>query len=200
MGRVFSRRLPRRRSVATALAAAAALPAAALVAACGDELVGEGAEQATPVLAAAQPLETADGTAKTQRPTEPALLAVSGVRVDTHEGFDRVVLDLAGDGDPGWFMDYTATPMQATVGKPLTVSGNAFLNVNVDGTTHPAELGLDSHVPVSVAGSTGNVVDVAVGGTSEGRSQIVVGLRSEAPYSVQLLQDPKRLVVDIVQS
>ena len=36
-------------------------------------------------------------------------------------------------------------------------------------------------------------------GTYEGRSQVVVGLRSELPYSVQVLKDPTRIVVDIVQ-
>ena len=62
-----------------------------------------------------QPLGTADPSPKTHRPSEPAHLAVAGVRVGNHEGFDRVVVDLTGDGDPGWFVDYTATPMQADV-------------------------------------------------------------------------------------
>ncbi|WP_066529738.1 AMIN-like domain-containing (lipo)protein [Corynebacterium bouchesdurhonense] len=149
---------------------------------------------------ALRPLGTADAAAKTQRPSEPAQLAVAGVRVGNHEGFDRVVLDLVGDGEPGWFVDYTPTPMRATVGKALPVSGNAFLSINVDGTVYPFELGLDSEVPVESAGNTGNIVDVVHGGTHEGRSQVVVGLRSETPYSVQVLQDPKRLVVDILQA
>lgn len=149
---------------------------------------------------ALRPLGTADAAAKTQRPSEPAQLAVAGVRVGNHEGFDRVVLDLVGDGEPGWFVDYTPTPMRATVGKALPVSGNAFLSINVDGTVYPFELGLDPQVPVETAGNTGNIVDVVHGGTHEGRSQIVVGLRSETPYSVQVLQDPKRLVVDILQA
>ena len=147
-----------------------------------------------------QPLGTADPSPKTHRPSEPAHLAVAGVRVGNHEGFDRVVVDLAGDGDPGWFVDYTATPMQADVGRALKVSGNTFLNINVDGTVYPSELGMDKDVPVEKAAPTGNIVDVVSAGTYEGRSQIVVGLRSEAPYSVEVLEDPKRLVIDIVQS
>ena len=37
-------------------------------------------------------------------------------------------------------------------------------------------------------------------GTYEGRSRVVVGLGSDLPYSVQILEHPLRLVVDIVQS
>ena len=126
-------------------------------------------------------------------------MAVAGVRVGAHEGFDRVVVDLEGKGTPGWFVDYTSTPMQETTGQPLKVAGNAFLNINVDGTVYPFELGKDNDVPVTMAGDTGNVIDVISAGTYEGRSQIVVGLRSELPYSVQVLENPKRVVVDIVQ-
>lgn len=147
----------------------------------------------------AQPLGTADPAPKTQRPSVPSRLAVVGVRVGAHEGFDRVVVDLEGDGDPGWFADYTSTPMQETVGQPLQVAGNSFLNINVDGTVYPFELGKDNNVPVTMAGDTGNVIDVISAGTYEGRSQIVVGLRSELPYSVQVLENPTRVVVDIVQ-
>ena len=146
-----------------------------------------------------QPLGTADPAPKTQRPSEPSRLAVVGVRVGAHEGFDRVVVDLEGDGDPGWFVGYTSTPMQETVGQPLQVAGNSFLNINVDGTVYPFELGKDNDVPVTMAGDTGNVIDVISAGTYEGRSQVVVGLRSELPYSVQVLEHPTRVVVDIVQ-
>lgn len=134
---------------------------------------------------------------ESRRPSEPAQLAVAGVHVDHHEGFDRVVVNLAGDGDPGWFVDYTTTPMQVAVGKPLPVGGETFLNINVDGTVHPGEFGVDTADLVQVASPSENVVEVVNGGTSEGRSQIVVGLRGEAPYSVQVLDNPKRLVVDI---
>lgn len=148
----------------------------------------------------AQPLGTADPSPKSLRPSAPSELVVTGVRVGAHEGFDRVVVDLEGTGKPGWFVDYTSTPMQETVGQPLKVAGNAFLNINVDGTVYPFELGKDSEVPVKMAGDTGNVIDVISAGTYEGRSQIVVGLRSALPYSVQVLEDPKRVVVDIVQN
>lgn len=155
-----------------------------------------GAASTTSVL---KPLGSADPSPKTQRPSEPSQLAVAGVRVGNHDGFDRVVVDLAGDGEPGWFVDFTQTPLQATTGRPLPVTGSAFLNINVDGTVHPGELGLGEQSGVEHLSPTSNIVDVASGGTYAGRSQIVVGLRAEAPYSVQVLENPQRLVIDIVQ-
>ena len=138
---------------------------------------------------------------ESQRPSEPAQLAISGVRVDSHNSadgvVDRIEMDLAGDGEPGWFVDYTATPMKISVGKPLTMDGQVFLNINVDGTIHPGEIGVDTTELVQMANPSENVVAVVNGGTSEGRSQIVVGLHNKAPYSVQMLENPKRLVIDI---
>lgn len=171
--------------------------AVAVLAACAP-LPSAGPAPTGTKVAVLKPLGTADAAPKTQRPSEPTQLAVAGVRVGNHEGFDRVVVDLAGDGDPGWFVDYTPSP--ASIGKPLAVSGNAYLNINIDGTVNPVELGLATTTPpIQHASDTGNVIDVVCAGTYEGRTQVVVGLRSAAPYSVQVLEDPKRLVVDIVQ-
>ena len=147
----------------------------------------------------ASPLGTPDSSPKTKRPDEPAQLVVTGIRVGSHQRFDRVVLDLGGSGSPGWYVTYVPTPMQATVGRPLDVRGSAFLNINVDGTVYPFEAGVDT-VPVDTSGASGNVVDVVNAGTYEGRSQVVVGLRSAKPYSVQVLENPTRLVVDILKS
>ena len=152
--------------------------------------------QASPVLAGVS-RERADFSPETQRPSEPAQLAVVGVRVDSHDGVDRIVVDLDGAGEPGWFVDYVDTPMQVAAGKPLAVSGDAFLNINVDGTVHPAELGVTDTIPVTLAASSSSVVEVVSGGTSEGRTQLVVGLERKVPYTVRVLENPKRLVLEL---
>ncbi|WP_040421439.1 hypothetical protein [Corynebacterium timonense] len=145
------------------------------------------------------PLGTPDAAPKTMRPVEPTELAVTGVRVGSHKAFDRVVVDLAGTGTPGWYVDYVPSPMEEATGRPLNVVGSAFLNIYIDGTIYPFELGLGP-VPVDTSGGSTNIVDVLNVGTSEGRSQVVVGLRSEKPFSVQVLDNPTRLVVDILKS
>ena len=64
------------------------------------------------------PLGNANTTVKTQRPEAPSQLMVVNVRVGSHEGFDRVVFDLVGSGEPGWFIDYTNKPSQQGSGTP----------------------------------------------------------------------------------
>ncbi|MCT1413831.1 AMIN domain-containing protein [Corynebacterium sanguinis] len=141
-----------------------------------------------------------DKSPKTQRPAEPSHFAVSAITIDSHSGFDRLVVDFEGTGEPGWFVNYVSAPLQETAGKPIKVAGSSYLNINIDGTISRPEAGLDATTPIDISASSSNVVDVVYAGTYEGRTQIVVGLRSTLPYSVQLLDDPTRLVVDISTS
>lgn len=145
------------------------------------------------------PLGDADTTRKTLRPEAPAQLVVSNVRVGSHAGFDRVIFDLSGAGDPGWFMDYTDNPVQQGSGKPISHHGDVALNVNIDGTTYPFELGMDDPQIGTVQGA-GSVAEVISAGTFEGRSQFIISLDSQLPYSVEVLEDPSRVVIDILQT
>ncbi len=142
------------------------------------------------------PLGEGDVALKTARPAAPSLLVVESVRVAAHEGFDRIVFDLAGDGEPGWFIDYTTAPTQQGSGNPVEFPGSVALNVNIDGTAYPFELGIEDPRIGTVAGS-GNVTQVQAVGTFEGRSQFIIGLKEKLPYSVAVLHDPHRLVIDV---
>lgn len=144
-------------------------------------------------------LKEADVTRKTARPDAPAQLLVESVRVASHEGFDRVVFDLVGDGEPGWFIDYTTTPAQQGSGNTIPFEGNAALNVNIDGTAYPFELNREDPLIGTVPGA-GNITQVISAGTFEGHSQFVVCVEEERPYSVDVLHDPHRLVIDILHS
>src|SRR5699024_7969802 len=115
----------------------------------------------------AAPLGEGDVALKTARPAAPSMLLVESVRVAGHEGFDRVVFDLAGDGEPGWFIDYTTSPKQQGSGSPVEFPGSVALNVNIDGTAYPFELGLEAPRIGTVAGS-GNITQVQAVGTFEG--------------------------------
>ncbi|QPK83610.1 hypothetical protein G7Y29_02010 [Corynebacterium qintianiae] len=169
---------------------AAACVAAAAVSACS---AGYSGDTVTAKVGGVQ--HAMDQSPKTQRPDAPAHLTVSGITMESHSGFDRLVIELDGTGTPGWFVDYVASPMQETTGKPITITGNAHLNVKIDGTVNGAE-----ETPIDISTSSSNVVDLVNAGTYDGRTQIVVGLRAALPYSVQLLDDPTRLVIDISKS
>ncbi|MDO5031234.1 hypothetical protein [Corynebacterium sp.] len=144
------------------------------------------------------PLGSANLDLKTLRPAVPSQLVVTDVRVGKHEGFERVVFEFVGDGSPGWFIDYTESPAQQGSGTPIKHGGSTALNVNIDGTTYPFELGMEDPHIGTVKGDGGAVTEVTPAGTFEGRSQFVIGMAERHAYSVEVLTGPTRLVIDIL--
>lgn len=144
------------------------------------------------------PLGSADTAMKTLRPAAPSQLVVTQVRVSSHEGFDRAVFEMTGQGSPGWFIDYTDRPTQQGSGSSVDYQGAIALNVNIDGTTYPFDLGMEDPGLSRVAGS-GHITEVIPAATFEGRSQFIIGLDGRLPYAVQVLEDPPRVVVDVLK-
>ena len=144
-----------------------------------------------------RPLGTPATASETRSPVweEPAPL-VTGVRVGLHENYTRVVYDMIGNGEPGWFSGYIDQPYQDGSGFPVDVAGNAFLMINITGTTYPFEHDHEG-MPVGAVPGVGVVHEVNNTGTFEGHTLTYIGLEAELPYSVTVLHDPLRLVVDI---
>lgn len=122
-------------------------------------------------------------------------LMVTGVRVASHDGFDRVVFDLTGTGTPGWFTTYTETPSQQGSGHPIDYDGAIALQVGVDGTPYPFDLGTEMPELGTTPGA-GNVTEVTYSSLFEARTEFVIGVTEKMPYSVNALSDPTRLVID----
>lgn len=122
------------------------------------------------------------------------------VRAGTHEGFDRVVVDLTGIGDPGWRAAWTTDPVLDGSGAPSDVAGDSVLEVRLTGMAYPPPgsdvyaqgvYGLDTH-------TLGRVVEVQRTTPFEGMLQVFVGVSGDPlPYRVFVLEDPLRLVVDV---
>ena len=91
---------------------------------------GSGSSETTPPApdAGMRSLGSANTNLKTQRPGAPAQLVVTNVRVGTHEGFERIVFEFHGSGDPGWFIDYSDSPTQQGSGSPVEYTGDTALN------------------------------------------------------------------------
>ncbi len=122
-------------------------------------------------------------------------LVLTDVRVGHHSGFDRVVLDLEGEGTPGWSVEYVDRARLEGSGERVRVAGESVLQVVASGTTWPGEGYYDG--PRRTAGA-GAVSEVVVGGTFEGYTQVFVGLSGDpARFEVTALDDPTRLVVDV---
>lgn len=141
----------------------------------------------------------ADLALKTARPDTPAQLMVESVQVASHDGFDRVVFTLVGSGEPGWFTDYTTDPTQQGSGNSVPFEGAVALNVHIDGTTYPFELNREDPRIGTVVGA-GHITQVISAGTFEGHSQFVIGLKEKLPYSVEVLQEPHRVVIDVMHA
>lgn len=124
-------------------------------------------------------------------------LVPTGVRVGAHDGFTRVVIDLDGEGAPGWFTSFTDRPVQQASSKAVEVQGNAFLNLGIEGTPWPStpELKEKFMEPGATPGA-GVVSEVNYTTTFEAQTQLIIGLEKKTLYSVTYLQDPSRLVID----
>jgi hypothetical protein len=135
----------------------------------------------------------------TSAPSSGALLSATNLRFGVHDGYDRLVLDVSGDGDPGWRAEYVDTPTGQASGEPFDLDGNAFLTIYVQGMIYPGEPGsVPYEGPDAITPASGGVIrEVVVGGVFEGTQQIVVGLDSEEPFRVYLLEDPTRIVLDV---
>lgn len=142
------------------------------------------------------PFSTDDVQAYPGQGTE---LIISDVRVGAHEGFDRVVFEFSGPGAPGYAAGYTPEPLQLASGYPIEVAGNAFLEVRIQGTP----MGLTSpyseliHTGPMAGKAAGNVLGITHGGVFEADTQYFIGLDSQRPYNLYVLDNPTRVVVDI---
>ena len=121
----------------------------------------------------------------------------TGVRVGAHDGFTRVVIDMEGEGEPGWFTSYTDSPAQQASGKPVEVQGNAFLNLGIEGTPWPSTPELkEKYMQPGTTPGAGVVSAVNYTTTFEAQTQLIIGLVKKTAYSVAYLKDPSRVVID----
>jgi hypothetical protein len=125
------------------------------------------------------------------------------VRVAQHDGFDRVVLEFAGTGAPGWSAQYVRTPRADGSGEVVDVHGDHVLQASVSGVVirssypkTPEDFydGSRHYTPQD----GGRVSDVDVGGAFEGTMQLFLGVSGgKVPFRIFALTDPSRLVIDV---
>ncbi|MCW2536043.1 MAG: uncharacterized protein JWQ26_1742 [Modestobacter sp.] len=203
------------------MAGAVLFPALSVLAGCGGDTAtdpvassaaatGSGAaeESATPTSAAAGTSAAdsgspfpADVRPDTAEPVDPAGLTVTELRAGAHDGFDRVVFELAGQGTPGWDVEYVDSATAEGTGAPIDLAGPVYLRVVLQGTSYPYESGSTevTRGPVAVDG-TSTVTGAFYDGTFEGQSLAYVGVRAQAPFRVYALDGPTRIVVEVATS
>ncbi|WP_049155440.1 AMIN-like domain-containing (lipo)protein [Corynebacterium aurimucosum] len=166
-----------------------------------EEMASEdsGAQSSSEAMTAAQfaGMGTAALDNRHHMPERLGDLTPTTVCVGAHNGFTRVVIDLEGNGEPGWFTTYTDSPTQQASGYPVEAEGNAFLDVGIEGTPWPSTPELEErHIQQGTTPGTGVVSEVVYTSSFESQSQFIIGLQKRTPYSVTFLEDPKRLVLD----
>ncbi|PFG43738.1 hypothetical protein ATJ88_2445 [Isoptericola jiangsuensis] len=185
----------------TTLAAAAVL----LLAACGGTDLpgyGSGVDPTGPAASASSRGPAQDGftdpaEVAEAEPGGAMLLTVTDVRVEEHDGFDRVVLLLDGDGSPSWRVGHVDAALDPGTGEPVAVDGDAVLEVALTGTAMPMDSGVTEYGGDPVDGPGGAVEQVVYGFVYEGTTSVFVGVTDERPFRVEVQEDPPAVTVDV---
>ncbi|MGY1724668.1 AMIN-like domain-containing (lipo)protein [Blastococcus sp. SYSU DS0533] len=178
-------------------------------------LTGCGADEAPP--ADAGPTASATATPDVEEVVEPVgegstdesvavgdgpAVTLTDVRLAAHGRFDRVVFELAGEGEAGWRVAWTDDPRAQGSGAPVQVPEDAVLGITLSNIALPGDApdgvapwGGASRLTVADAA----VLDALVEDTlSEGRYSFFAGLDARRPFAVAALDSPQRIVVDLL--
>ncbi|CCG02961.1 AMIN-like domain-containing (lipo)protein [Blastococcus saxobsidens] len=159
-----------------------------------DEPSDDGSEALEPVGAG----DTAESVAQGNGPP----VALTDVRLAAHEGFDRIVFEVAGEGEAGWEIGYTDEPRAQGSGAPVEVPGDAVLGITLTNIALPGDAPEDVQpwegaAQLTAAGAA--VLDTLVEDTLfEGRYTFFAGLDRQRPFAVGSLPSPQRIVVDVL--
>jgi hypothetical protein len=129
-------------------------------------------------------------------------VTVTDVRLAAHDGFDRIVFELAGEGEAGWRVAYTGDARSQGSGAEVEVPGDAVLGITLTNIALPGDAPADAE-PWEGAGrltvADAAVLDALVEDTQfEGRYSFFAGLDARRPFAVAPLSSPQRIVIDLL--
>lgn len=127
---------------------------------------------------------------------------LTDVRIGDHEGFVRVVLDFTGDGVPTYEVGYATPPFAGGgSGEEVPVLGSAYLKVRVmPGIRFDPNSGTLVYTgDTTLVPELDPIVEIQFIDDFESTMEWVVGLTSERPFTVTVLEGPLRLVIDIAK-
>lgn len=143
-----------------------------------------------------------DAEADTAEASSDARGTVRDIRVGGHDGFDRVVFEVGGEGTPGWDVRYVDQASSQGSGDVVELAGDAVLQVTLTGMGYPYDTGVDEYragAPLPGPG-TDTVTEVVFDATFEGTSVAFVGTKAQAPFRVYLLDSPTRVVLEVAHA
>ena len=136
--------------------------------------------------------------------TAPGRALQEQVRIGTHPGYDRFVIEFEEDGRTpnGWSIGWiSGTPLHDASGEPVDIAGSEFLEVRYLGSagwvTYPEAWYQGPQEFFGASFGTANLVEAEMAGDYEGYVTWYVSANTAAPFNVFTLSGPPRLVVDI---
>jgi hypothetical protein len=128
----------------------------------------------------------------------PPIPVVSALRTGTHEGFDRVTIELAGAGVPGYHAEYVDKPLhQCGSGNEVFPVGQGWLEIRLE----PAQAHTDEGAPTLPAReieATGRLLRrIYVTCDFEAVVSLVLAVDSPNEFQIVTLRNPTRIVVDV---
>ncbi len=132
-------------------------------------------------------------------PMRMSSLIGADIRTGAHDCFERVVIEFAGSGDlPGHRIAFEDDPVQLSPSdQTVDINGDATLVVRVaswmtsmegDGYQGPTDI---------VPANTRHIVELRMIENFEGMTAWAIGLDRRRPFTVAVLPDPPRIVIDI---
>ncbi|KAA0016305.1 AMIN-like domain-containing (lipo)protein [Antrihabitans cavernicola] len=122
------------------------------------------------------------------------------MRIERHEGFDRVSYYFGGACCPGWRAEYVAEATERGRSTSTSMSGRSILQIYFYDTASALESGtIEYNGPNPLTDPAArNVVEVVLTPSFERTTQSFLGIRADHPnFLVNTRYDPARVVVDI---
>jgi hypothetical protein len=130
-------------------------------------------------------------TARHAASTSTVQTAITSVRVSRHTDFDRITFTVDG-AQPGYDVEYRTRITSDPTGAPVALQGKAFLRVML----RPTSTVTPAPQPNVTPGYT-TLKHLKGVGDFEALTTYAVGVSRRAPFRVQRLSAPNRLVVDL---
>lgn len=130
--------------------------------------------------------------------TAPATLGVTDVDVAAHDDYDRVTFTLEGDDAlAGWNVRYVDAAVAPGSGHTVDVDGDAILSVTLTGMALPPDLDEDLWDDERIAFDGEAIIEIVDVSVFEGQQQIFLGTSGRNGFSVERLDDPQRIYIDV---
>ncbi len=126
-------------------------------------------------------------------------VVLTDVDLGRHGTYGRVVVEVADGGHAGWRAEYVDEAIEQGSGQTIDFEGDAILRLTLSNMNFPTGSELDQVEPGTRYDGVGDISEAYVGTTFEGLTQVFVGVSAETPFRVFSLDDPERIVLDIVR-